>query len=62
MDQGKGISVIGSFWAQAFPNSETSEGFGSFDAKLKCRDRVLGKGEIALLLCQAKKGHSRLMP
>ena len=46
--------MIGSFWAQAFPNSETGEGFGSFiarihplsaGAKLKCRDRVLGKGE-----------------
>ena len=32
-------------------------------AKKKHGDRVLGEGEIiALLLCQAKEGHSRLMP
>ena len=32
-------------------------------AEEKCGDRVLGEGEIiALLLCQAKKDHSRLMP
>ena len=32
-------------------------------AKQTCRDRVWGKGEkIALLLCQAKEGHGRLMP
>ena len=33
-------------------------------AEVKCRDRVLGKGEkkIALSLCQAKEGQSRLMP
>ena len=62
MDQGKVVNVIGSFRAQAFEISEMGEGFGSFVAKLQYRDRVLGKGEIALLLCQAKEGHSRLMP
>ena len=36
----------------------------SAGAKVKCRDRVLGKGgnKITLLLCQAKEGHSRPMP
>ena len=74
----KMCKLIGSFWDRSFPNYELGEGFGPFIAtihplsagvKLKCRDRVLGKGvkktkqkKIALLLCQAKEGHSMLMP
>ena len=35
----------------------------SAGAESKCKGRVLGKEEkIALLLCLAKEGHSRLMP